>query len=217
VVNALRIPLIAATLILSISAPSFAQEWTEYVNQADLFGVNFPGQPAVKEIAWESEYGVTLPGRVYSVDAEGARYSVTVIDFTTIGAKHAEKLKACRAGDGEGDQCMDRAYLEVRGAPFHAAWTLMEKAAKVTHLVYAQVDLIEGIEVHLNNPDRSRTLATVLIHENRLYILNGTVPAGAPEPLLFQQTLRFIDKEGKSIRYQSTYTNGFPVPPRSAR
>jgi hypothetical protein len=59
---------------------------------ADLFGVNFPGQPTVKEITWESEYGVTLPGRVYSVEVK-APYSVIVVDFTTIGAKHAEKLK----------------------------------------------------------------------------------------------------------------------------
>lgn len=212
-----RIPLIAAAVILFVSVPSFAQEWAEYVSSPDLFAVNFPKQPVVKDITYESEYGITVPGRIYSVEDEGARYSVTVVDFTSVGPKHAEKLKACRAGAGDGDQCMDRAYLEVRSAPFHAAWNLMERAAKVTHMVYAQVDLIEGLEVHLVNPDATRTLATVLMHENRLYILNGTVPPGTPEPLLFQQTLKINDKEGKGIRYRSTYTNGFPAPPRSDR
>ncbi len=212
-----RISLVAAALILSVSAPVFAQEWAEYVSRGDLFAVNFPKQPTITEITYESEYGITVPGRVYSVEDGGSRYSVTVIDFTSVGPKHAEKLKACRAGAGEGDQCMDRAYLEVRSAPFYAAWSLMERAAKVTHVVYTNVDLIEGQEVHFINPDGSRTLATILMHENRLYILNGTVPPRTPEPLLFQQTLRIIDAEGKGIRYRSVYTNGFPAPPRSDR
>jgi hypothetical protein len=53
------------------------------------------------------------------------------------------------------------------------------------------------------------------MHENRLYILEGTVPKGAPAPGLFQQSLQFLDKEGKRVRYQSIYTNGFPPPPRT--
>jgi hypothetical protein len=213
----MRLIPISIGLILFISVCSHAQEWTEYVNQTDLFAVNFPSKPNVKDITYETEYGITLPGRVYSVEDGMSHYSVTVIDFTGAAQKHAEKLKACRAGAGEGDQCMDRTYLEVRSAPFYAAWNLMERSAKVTHVVYAQVDLIEGQEVHLINPDRTRTLASVFMHENRLYILNGTVPPGSPEPLLFQQTFRIVDKDGKGIRYQSTYTNGFPPPPRTAR
>src|SRR5262245_55634931 len=103
-----QIPLFATALTLLIAVPSFGQEWTEFISQPDFFAVNFPGKPAVKEITYDTEYGITLPGRVYSFDDATGRYSVTVIDFTTAGQKHAEKLKACRAGDGEGDQCMDR-------------------------------------------------------------------------------------------------------------
>jgi len=51
------------------------------------------------------------------------------------------------------------------------------------------------------------------MHENRLYILEGTVPANAPPPGLFQQSLQFLDKDGNRIRYQSIYSNGFPAPP----
>jgi hypothetical protein len=204
-------------MILFVATHSFAQEWTEYVSPTDFFAVNFPGQPKVEQITYQSEYGITVPGRIYSVEKDGARYSLTVIDFTNGKQKHEEKFKACRAGEGEGDQCMDRMFLEVRGAPFYAAWSLMEKAAKVTHVVYAQVDLIEGQEIHLINPDGTRTLASIFMHENRLYVLNGTVPPDSPEPLLFQQGLRILDSAGKQIRYQSTYVNGFPAPPRVNR
>jgi len=54
------------------------------------------------------------------------------------------------------------------------------------------------------------------MHENRLYILEGTVPAGAPAPALFQTSLGFLDKDGKGIRYETPYSNGFP-PPRRVR
>ena len=42
-------------------------------------------------------------------------------------------------------------------------------------------DLIEGIEVQLtNNADKSRTFAWIGMHANKLYIIEGTVPAGFP-------------------------------------
>jgi hypothetical protein len=53
------------------------------------------------------------------------------------------------------------------------------------------------------------------MHDNRLYITEATVPAGYPEPGLFQQSLRFLDKEGNNVRYDTIYTNGFPAPPRA--
>ena len=40
------------------------------------------------------------------------------------------------------------------------------------------------------------------------------MPRGLPEPGLFQQSLGFIDQDGKGIRYESVYSNGFPVPRR---
>jgi hypothetical protein len=52
------------------------------------------------------------------------------------------------------------------------------------------------------------------MHENRLYILEGTVPAGAPPPGLFQQSLGFLDEKGVRVRYEAVYANGYPPPPR---
>ena len=53
------------------------------------------------------------------------------------------------------------------------------------------------------------------MHENKLYIIEGTVPAGYPEPGFFQQSLGWLDENGVGLRYQSYYYNGFPAPPRS--
>ncbi|MEE8543346.1 MAG: hypothetical protein V3S94_05755, partial [Gammaproteobacteria bacterium] len=66
--------------------------------------------------------------------------------------------------------------------------------------------------------DASRTPAIVHRHENRLYILEGTVPAGAPAPGIFQISLRFLDGDFKPVRYAwegiRLYSNGYPPPAR---
>ena len=78
-----------------------------------------------------------------------------------------------------------------------------------------RVRTVEG----LANPDGSRTFAAIHRHGTRLYILEATVPKGAPAPGLFQQSLQFLDDTGKPLRYRRFYTTGysdewkFPAPP----
>ena len=208
------IPLIAAALSLFISGPSFAQEWIEYASRADFFTVNFPAEPKVQSITYETEYSITLPGRVHSYEDGKSRYSVTVVDYTDVRKKHAEKAKNCQAAGAYPDVCNDRADGELRGALVYASFKLLERDARVTHYAYYNSDLVEGRRLQLTNPDRSRTFAAIHLHENRLYILEGTVSKGAPPPALFQQSLGFIDKEGKRIRYSTVYSHGYPVPSR---
>jgi hypothetical protein len=77
---------------------------------------------------------------------------------------------------------------------------------------------VEGHQLQLtNNADKSRTFAGIYMHENKLYIIEGTVPAAYPEPGLFQQSLGWLDENGVGLRYQSYYSNGYPAPPRVNR
>ena len=211
-----RMSLIAAAWVLFISATAFAQEWIEYASQQDFFTVNFPSQPKVQDINYTTEYGITVPGRVYS-SADGAnRYSMTAIDFTGAEKLHAERSKKCLATGAYPDVCTDHGKGDLRGAIDFAVWGFMQRDAKITFYAYTNVDLVEGRQIQLTNPDASRTFVAIHMHENRLYILEGTVPKGAPQPALFQQSLGFIDKEGKRIRYETTYSNAYP-PPRRTR
>ena len=213
------ISLAAAALILCVVAPAFAQDWIEYENRGDFFAVNLPGQPKMKDITWQGEYVVNYPGHVYTADYGQSQYSVTVVDYTESLKKHQDNVKACKAKGCDGDQCQERASTDMRSALLYASWGIIEKdpTAKLTHLVYTQADRVEGNDVHLTHADGSRTFASVFMHENRLYILEARVPKGEPQPLIFQQSMRFLDKEGKGIRYESPYTNGFPAPPRVRR
>jgi hypothetical protein len=106
----------------------------------------------------------------------------------------------------------------VRAAIVYASWQFMQRNARLTHYMWNFVDLVEGHQLQLtNNADKSRTFASIYMHENKLYIVEGTVPAGDPDPGLFQQSLGWLDENGIGLRYQSIYSNGWPAPPRVNR
>jgi hypothetical protein len=210
-----RLPLIAAILVLLVSRSAFAQEWIEYASQRDFFSINFPRQPDVRDITYKSQFGLELPARVYSATVGPNRYSVTAVDYNVVSKMHAEKSKACQANETYPDVCNDSTTNELRGAMDFAVWGFIQRDAKITFYTYYSAELVEGKQLQLTNPDGSRTFAAINIHDNRLYIAEGTVPKGAPLPALFQQSMGFIDKEGKRIRYETIYSNAYPPPRRS--
>ena len=209
------IPLVSAAFVLLMSGPAFAQGWIEYVSRADFFTVNFPGEPTVRDITYPTEYRVTLPGRVHSVEIGPNRYSVTVIDYTNVQDIHAERLEGCQALSRSNSSLCNNPWInELRGALDYAAWHVLQRDATVTHYAYYNAERVEGRRIQLTNADQSRTFAAIHMHENRLYIFEGTVPPGAPPPGLFQQSLGFVDAEGTRVRYETIYANMYPPPPR---
>lgn len=211
----MRLRTLLPALLVVISAPSFAQDWTEYSSRPDFFSVNFPGEPAVRDITYTTEYGITLPGRVYSHESARGKYSVTVVDYTDAEKIHTARVDKCKAAGGDGDSCNNPWVGDVRGAIVYAVFGLLQRDAKVTHYASYNADLVEGHRLQLTNADRSRTFAVIHMHEYRLYILEGTVPPGVPPPVLFQQSLGFLDKDGKRIRYATVYSHGYPTPRRA--
>lgn len=213
--------------MLSISGPAVAQQWAEYVNTQDGFKVNFPGQPTVTETTWQSQLDYVLPARVYSADRGRERYSVTVVDYTGLERQGIERAGTCPPGNA---QCRANAgpilgpgywKHDERGAIVYATFKLLQRDATLTGLVWEWQDLVEGHLIQLtNNADQSRTFAYVAMHENKLYIVEGTVPQGYAEPALFQQSLGWVDQDGNRIRYRIVYSNSYhglgvyPVPPR---
>ena len=214
-----RISVVTAALILVLSGPSFAQEWIQYASRADLFGVNFPSEPKVQDVTYATEFGITLPGHVYSADAGPSHYSVTVVDYNDAEKIHTSRAEQCKKNGGEGDACQNDWRSDVQGSIVYASWKFFQRNAKVTHFGWSTVDQVEGQRLQLTNADGSRTFAEIHRHGTRLYVLEATVPSKAPAPGLFQQSLLFLDEEGKSIRYRSIYTTGysegwkFPAPP----
>ncbi len=202
----MRLLSILALLVLCVPGSALAQEWDTYVSRVDRFSITFPGEPEVEEITWESEYGATLSGRVYSVEQGPSRYSVTAIDYTDSEARHAVVTKN-RSFAGS-------MYwrIDIMASIQYAATKLFRQreGATVTYDAWHYIDLVEGHQLQLTNADESRTFASIYLHENRLYILEATVPRRSPPPGLFQQNLSFLDAAGERVRHSEIYSNALP-------
>jgi hypothetical protein len=220
-----RIVIVAATIAATAlpAARSFAQEWIQFVSKADLFGVNFPSEPKTQDTTFATEFGISLPAHVYSAEAGQSRYSVTVADYADAEKIHTARVEQCKKDGGEGDACQNDWRSDVQGSIIYAASKYVKGTGKVTHFGWAVVDNVEGIRVQVTNTDRTRTFAEIHRHGTRLYVLEATVPARAPAPGLFQQSLLFTDEEGHPLRYRTIYTTGYselwkfpaPAPPRA--
>ncbi len=214
------IPLLVTTLVLFISAPSFAQQWyeldwREYENSIDSFGVSFPGEPTLEDIQFITSYQDTLPGRVYSYEVGPNGYSVTVVDYTGLEELEARRVANCQEAGRDGDSCQNHYMHAIRGAVIYAIWNVMNRGGEVTYLSFSRTDLVEGQEMYVSNDDGSRTIAASYMHEDLLYILEATVPGDSPPPTLFYKSLRFLDENQQRIRYRTNYANGITNPDRS--
>jgi hypothetical protein len=209
------------------AAQSAGGEWDLYTSISDGFNINFPGQPSVTNTIWTSQLDFKLPARVYTADKGNEHYSVTVVDYSGIETLGIERAKTCPPGNAN---CRANAppalgpgysHHDERGAIVYATSKLLKRDARLTDLAWDWQDMVEGHVIQLtNNADQSRTFAYVAMHQHRLYIVEGTVPKGSPEPGLFQQSLGWVDRNGNGIRYQNiVYSNAYhgmgvyPAPP----
>jgi hypothetical protein len=215
----MRLTAISAALILAIAASAFAQEYEEFISKDDRFGVTFPSAPKVEQFMFKSQFGSMLPARMYTADSGNSHFKVTVVDYNNIEAISTERAKSCPPGaetcrGGGSSTGLGYWKADLAGAEKYATWQFMQRDAKITYMGWNNIDLVEGTMIYMtNNADQARTSAGIYMHENKLYIIEGTVPKGYPEPGFFQQSIRWLDENGNGIRYQTLYHNGFPKPP----
>jgi len=185
--------LLAVLLIIFPPGYSAAQEWIEYANLVDQFAVNLPAEPEITETTYLSEYRALLPARIYTASYGSSDYSVTVVDYTDAERLLADRDQRTRGDDLPGD---------ILGAVAYAAWNIRNRGGELTYDSWAAYDRIGGHQLQITNDDQTRTYAGIFRHIRRVYILEATVPAGYPPPVLFQQSLVILDEEGRRIRYE---------------
>jgi hypothetical protein len=82
------IALLSVGLVLPVA---FAQGSHAYTSTVDRFRILAPGEYAIVEIDYPSEYGVVFPVRVHRLAAGANRYSVTAVDYTNARTIHAAR------------------------------------------------------------------------------------------------------------------------------
>jgi len=216
------IPFVVAAAIMLVPRPAAAQEWIEYVSQQDFFSVNFPHEPTIEPITYNSAQGAPLPGRVYTANSGASKFSMMVVDYSHIEEIQQEMVKkcpkdahmTCRGTGPDGPSGSGYSKLDKAGAYDWATWKIIDRGGKITLFEWTFVDYIMGRWIHSTNPDGSRTYDAMHMHDDRFYWLTATVPKGYPEPGIFHQSLHIIDEKGVPIRYNALYMNGYPKPTR---
>jgi protein tyrosine phosphatase (PTP) superfamily phosphohydrolase (DUF442 family) len=213
----MRVTLFVATVcVLALAGSAVAQnEWTEFVSREDGFKITFPGAPNVQTITWTSQMGYPLPARVFTVDRGREHYSVTVADYRGIEKLGIAKSQSCTPGAetciGGQTRIVGPGYWksDVHGAITYAVFKLLQRNAKLTGMTWNWAEQVEGTLLQFtNDADQSRTSASIYMHDNRLYVIEGTVPKGYPEPELFKMSIGFIRPDGtESNVYSSVYNN----------
>jgi hypothetical protein len=174
----MRFASLAASLLLAgFATAAIAQaEWAEFVDRADHFTVNFPGEPKVDTITYKTAKGTSLPAHIYTAQDSRGIYKITVVDYRA-------------------------APMETATAVAEAADAVRAKG-EVKYDAQENLDRIKSQRISLIEPGgERRTLAEILTEGGRLYISEASVGVKAPPPAQFQASLQVLDDEGVRIRY----------------
>ncbi len=167
--------LIAAVAVLFLSGVSDAQTWENYVNRGDFFTVNFPGEPAVTEITYQTARGTSLPAHVYTAKDARGTYTITVVDYSS--------------AKDEAPHAIEEAAEKIR-----ALGTVKYDAVNM-------LDMHRSWRMTVETPAKQRVLAEILVSgANRLYISQSETALDQPPPAQFQVSLQILDANGLRIR-----------------
>ena len=141
IMRVLILLLLSALLPISVQA-----QWRQYVDQEEYFSVNFPGEPEIGVIDYHSEYGATLPAKVYSVTDGGSLHSVTVVNFTDAQSAYAEL--ADRSDEANNASLW---LYDQRASVAYAARNFRLRGGDVTFDAWHHIDLVEGHQMQITN------------------------------------------------------------------
>ena len=176
-----RLGFIAAAVVACVSSAVCAQAWSEYVNREEFFTVNFPGDPAVKEIPYKTAKGTNLKAKVFTANAPAGsitagRYAMTVVDYS--------------AAPGELSTSVEEAAKTFRAK------------GMVTYDEGGQVDRIPSQRQTVETPNMTYLMTEILAHGTRLYIVEAETAMDVPPPAQFQASVQILDEKGERIRYE---------------
>jgi hypothetical protein len=176
-------------LLLFAPAAAAAQDWQEFISIEDRLHINFPGQPTLENVTYESEDGMALPARRWSARKGEEYYAVTVVNF---------------AGHYDFYDTLIWSSMAWAATTFRRQVPLMKD---LTYDAYMRMNRVPGHALQIRKSDGGFLYVLIVLHQDealdtrRLYITEAHVPAGKPPPGLFQQAFAVTNAAGETIRY----------------
>jgi hypothetical protein len=160
--------MIAFVLAALVASGPAAAEWKEFNSVAEGFGVVFPADPDVDDVAmFEIAPRKMVTAQIYSARYNNSLFKMTVADARDAGLQETPVI----------DQALKR--LTQGG----------ELKINIPHRIYR----IYGRQISVARPDGSLTTAAMFFANDRLYQIESTKLAGgsAADAIRFQQSLTF--------------------------
>ena len=159
---------IACAMVSTMAAAQ--SSWQEYAYPEQQFAISFPGEPSIQKLPVKTVEGVTAPETLYTVRHDREVFQVAVLDLS-----HAD---------------FDRRRI--------VADIVAEVAqrARVNFTTPARVQGTVGVYLTMISRTGNHSVGAVFLASNRLYEVEGTVPATNEDALSgemarFEQSLRF--------------------------
>ena len=206
----------------------------DYVSKLDYFSINMPRQPKIEETSVPTSTGSRRCRRVSTRPTRDAiatrsRSSTTATRRRFMPRATSQCIHEAGADKpGLTPQAAPRSRLatrartkpskDIRGAMMWATWNIVETAAKVTHLAHYNVDVIEGHEVHTDQPGRVAHLRRDShVREPPVHRRGDRAEGRARVQLVpdFAAHARRAATAGPLSDYSGLmmYSNGYPKPP----
>jgi hypothetical protein len=169
-----RLAVMGAVLLVYVAAAAKAQDWQEYAYPEAGFSAHFPAKPIVTETQFRAG-DISAPAKLYAVAQGKANYSVVVADLSSSTlAQDAAIDAAAKTLTAQGQTRLD---------------------------VRARIDRQFGRELSVVSRTGDQMTTAVFYVGKKLYVLVGqTAPDASGLAVRFQQSLQFIDAQGKRPR-----------------
>lgn len=176
----MRVAVLCIACAMISSAAAAQSSWQEYTYPEQQFAISFPGEPSIQKLPVKTVEGVTAPETLYTVRHERDLFQVAVLDLSRVQFDRRRILTDIVADVG--------------------------KRAQVKFTTPARVQGTVGIYLTMVGRTGNHSVGAVFLANNRLYEVEGTIPATNPDALSgemvrFEQSLRFMGSAaGRALR-----------------
>ena len=167
--------LLSSAFVLMLSGVAIAQTSPPfYISRESRFAAIFPGEPTAKEIPHPSGNGFSVPARQFSVEQDGNRHVVTVVEFAQGPA-------------------IDIAMVE------RAADALRQKGEVRFQAADDYDPGLPGRQLNIFQSDGRQLRASVYMWDHRLYITEADGAPGIASLLQFEQSITLLNADGSEV------------------
>ena len=167
----MRVAVLSAAWVLISTAAGAQSSWQEYAYPEQQFAVSFPGEPSIQKLPVKMPEGATAVETLYTVRHDRELFQIAVVDLARVQFNQRTII--------------DEVVAEVR------------QTAEVKFATPARVQGTVGLYLTMVGRTGNHSVGAVFLTNNRLYKIEGTVPATNPDALSgemarFEQSLRFM-------------------------